>query len=724
MTLRSNVDDLADLAQGSPELIDESGIATGVVLRRRLGVGGMATVFLGERTRDMPHGVLSPLTPHKLAIKVMQLSTARELARMGVDPLRLFSRESVALARLAERKPPTPFIVGFYGCGLSDVETKHGTHRVPWLALEYVDGGNAGSLLTDRVLAARQGIDPVRALRLLRGIVDGLSVIHEEKMIHRDLKPDNVLVAGPIDDEIPKLTDYGITRVEGLETVVAGATLAYAGFEQLMPSGDFRNPLIGPWSDVHALAAVVWFVLGGEQWFDDHGWYDGQRRSLRTASRLHPGFVVDEALVDALDLVLSRGASPRLPDVALTLAGAQTFHDVCATRYPAMRVGEPRHADVASFAAQLFPLLEHVAEAWAERAGRDNVPATSYRATVPVERISTPASSRATLVDEVRARTPHPPDPARPPLALSPGKVAFQADGKILVVCGGDLYFYVDDQPYAVVPPTEERARIAEAKWATHVGEPGYAIVGERHLHFLRTGKWRAVSPPTREGGAAVGDIQAILGSRGRLAVITAENDESEGGPELWRTSGGHWLGPLPIPLNGVVHAIAEGPYGMLVVGSGTNGRGRASFLAPDGATTVFARGVSHGPPLLVGVCGNERESWAASHTQILRFDRSAAEVEHDALGDVPVCMALDLVGLPWLVTRRRILRRETSGPTPAGGASRWRVVCDRPAGAAPFVALGFTPEGARVLDAAGNSVHVVPADVEHWRFSRVPPTS
>ncbi|MEO7094261.1 MAG: protein kinase [Polyangiales bacterium] len=714
--LRSASDDLADLAYGMPELLDENGGRTGIHLRKRLGVGGMATVFLAEREGELPRGLLSPSTPQRMALKFMQLSTARDLAKVGIDPLRLFSRESVALARLTERKPPTPFVVGFYGCGISDVETRHSLSRVPWLALEYVDGGNAGSSLTDRVMQARTGIDPVRALRLARGIVEGLSAIHDEKMVHRDLKPDNVLTAGPIDDEIPKLTDYGITRVEGIETVIAGATLAYAGFEQLMPA-DMRNPLIGPWSDVHALSAVIWFVLGGEQWFEDQSWYSGHRRSLRTAGRLHAGFSIDPDALEALDAVLARGAAPRIPQIAFDHEGASTFHQVCLVRYPAMSKGAERYADVASFAAELFPLLERAAAAWTERAVRDNVPATSYRATVPVE--SDGPRTSPIRVEEVPPRAPHPPDPSLSPLSIRPGVVAFQADGKVLAASGDRLFFFVEDQPYVVVPDAAARARIAEALFACHVGELGYAIVGPRAIQFLRAGRWRSLDLPKRADGGEVGDIQAGLGARGRLAVITAETEASEGGPELWRTSGSHWVGPLAIPLNGDVHAMAEGPWGMLLVGSKGGKRARASFLGPDGATNVYAQGVGNTPALLVAACGNERDAWAASESRIFRFDRSAAEVEHVDLGERPVQMALDLVGIPWLVSERRVLRREApAGHTPlsTGGISPWRVLHRREESSPRFVAIGFTPEGARVLDEAGGSVRIFPSDVGRWR--------
>jgi hypothetical protein len=382
-----------------------------------------------------------------------------------------------------------------------------------------------------------------------------------------------------------------------------------------------------------------------------------------------------------------------------------------------MLKGPERYADVASFAADLFPILDSIAAAWAERAARDNVPVTSYRATVPLTSEDAGDSRRTPYrVEEVAPRPAHPPDPSRPPMSIGAGKVAFQADGKVLVVSGDRLYFFVEDQPYAVVPPDGESARMAEARWAQHVGELGYAIVGPRQIHFLRGGKWRALAPPKRQSGGEVGPIVACLGSRGRLSIITAETDDSEGGPELWRTSGAHWVGPLAIPLGGEVRAMAEGAYGMLIVGGKGDKRARASFLGPDGGVMVYAQGVSNTPPLEVAVCGNERDAWAASGQMIFRFDRSAAEVELPDLNERPVQMALDLVGLPWLVTERSVLRREAALGTPTPGRSPWRVVAKRAQGAPRFAAIGFTPEGARVIDEASGSLRIVPSDLAGWR--------
>src|SRR4029079_17769817 len=221
-------------------------------------------------------------------------------------------RETVALGRMMERKPPTEFVVGYYGCGHADVEVGSGSgsssrrssdqtdveiRRLPWMALEFIDGGLEGVTLTQRVnRAAGEGIDPNRALRLLRGIIEGVTALHAEGILHRDLKPDNVLVTGPIDDETPKLADCGIARVDGIAATAAAMTLTYGEPEQLLSKPGESNPLVGPWTDIHALSAVIWFILGGEHWCrgeSDTGWRRGFRRSLLTAPRVHPAFHAD-----------------------------------------------------------------------------------------------------------------------------------------------------------------------------------------------------------------------------------------------------------------------------------------------------------------------------------------------------------------------------------------------------------------------------------------------
>ena len=110
-------------------------------------------------------------------------------------------------------------------------------------------------------------------------------------------------------------------------------------------------------------------------------------------------------------------------------------------------------------------------------------------------------------------------------------------------------------------------------------------------------------------------------------------------------------------------------------------------------------------------MCRAGRESWAAGTGFVLSFDRTTVREEIVDTQEAPVAMALDVVGVPWLVTARTVARRHVES-----GVGRWRVYHRRADEAPPFVGVGFTPDGARVLDALGGGVHITPDDVETWR--------
>src|SRR5262249_52124045 len=150
----------------------------------------------------------------------------------------------------------------------------------------------------------------------------------------------------------------------------------------------------------------------------------------------------------------------------------------------------------------------------------------------------------------------------------------------------------------------------------------------------------------------------AVIADGRVFGIVTGETDDSEGGPELWRSvDGSTWSDPAVLPLGGDVNAIAYGPYGFLIAGARGGKRARAIHLRLDGQATLFTQGVNDKPPLLVAVSGALRESWAAGPGVILRFDSGGAATEAADNTEAPVAMGLDLVGSPWLVTERAVLR-------------------------------------------------------------------
>jgi len=680
----------------------------------------MSAVFLaetdGQRSRD-----LSPATPRRFAIKFMRADTERELTRANIDPLTIFVKEAVALGRVAERRPPTEFVVGFFGSGKANVAVGSTQPRaLPWLAIEYVDGGTAGTSLTERVHRAQDGVDPIRALRLVRGIFEGVRVLHAEKIVHRDLKPDNVLVVGPVDDETPKLADCGIARIEGMPGMtIAGMTPEYGGPEQaisMMIQGQ-SNPLVGPWTDVHALAAVVWFILASEPWClsnVDKAWHAGERRSLRTASRLHPAYVLDTKLLAQLDAVLSRGAAHRIVSDVWRRPGAEQLASIARARYPSMFAGPERFADVEAFAAELMPVLERIASRWTSHAAKSNSAATAFRPTQMLlgENIDALVQPLA-RVSEIASPTIEGTHSTFPQLtAIEPGNIVFQPDGKFLSRLGERIIYFVDGEPHKVGVPDDLRELVAQSRWLVRGPGGGFALVGATHIMLIRSGRMTVAPLPARESGGEVGEIQAVIGDGRMFGLVTSETDDSNGGPELWRsTDGASWQGPTLLPIGGDVHALALGPYGLLIVGSRRGTKARAMFLGLDEQTTVFAAGVNDKPALTVAVASAGRETWGAGDGLVLRFDRGAAMPEKLDPSGAPTAMGLDLVGVPWLVTQHAVLRRHVEA-----NAGVWKTYYRRSAALPPLVGIGFTPDGASVIDARGGIVQIQPHDVAGWQ--------
>lgn len=701
--LRSNDEQLRDLAEGEPVLVDAATRQpSGIRLLRWLGSGGMSAVFLAERDPAVRSSLLSPITPRRVAVKIVKPSTEHELCRLNLRSVDITRREIAALDRVRRMNPPTPLIIGLFGSG-SVLVRSFGDEpsELPWIVLELVEGGGAGATLTERVTRGSTGpMDPVRALRLVRGLVEGVGILHQFGVIHRDLKPDNVFVAGPIDDEVPKIADCGIARVEGLSgATISAATLGYAGPEQVLSARwpTERNPLVGPWTDVHALAATIWFILGGEPWYrSPTEWNTGVRRSLRTARHLHRALSHDEALLDAVDGALRRGAAHGLPEQAGVAAGAPSHRHLAPGLFGG---GERRHATVADFAADLLPLLEDCEARWIERAADERVPVTAFRST-RVRGIAGSVGAPPAHVREV-------PAPANLPAgAMGPGDVVFLPGQWGFCRLGDKVFCFSQVEPsfFEVPVPAARRRLVAESRWVVRGPERGIALVGPGHVLLLPQTDFQALPLPRRPRGGEVGAIQAVIGDGRVFGVVTAETDDSNGGPELWTWAGTSWKGPTILPLGGDVLSIFSGSSGILAVGARNGKRARAFLLGHDRQSRVFTE-VNDRAPLVVATAGAEGESWAAGAGGVLRFDAGGAVEEQVQGAGVPVAMALDRDGIPWLLRERTVARR-------VGGSSPlWWTLHERAAAEPPLVAIGFTAEGARVMDGRGGGLLIQPQD-------------
>ncbi len=213
----------------------EDGIPTQIgryTIDRLLGAGAMGYVFLG---RD-------PELDRSVAIK-----TVRDL-KMAEDALSTFLERFRNEARAAARLHH-PNIVQVYDVG---EEPEVG----PYLVFEYV----AGSTLK-QILKSKGPLEPARVIRLATEIADALSLAHENEIIHRDIKPDNLLVTP---DGQTKLADFGIARIPNASLTREGqflGTPCYAAPETL------SKGRYGPHSDLFSFAAMLYESISGARAF-------------------------------------------------------------------------------------------------------------------------------------------------------------------------------------------------------------------------------------------------------------------------------------------------------------------------------------------------------------------------------------------------------------------------------------------------------------------------
>ncbi|MER5203003.1 Stk1 family PASTA domain-containing Ser/Thr kinase [Streptomyces sp. NPDC002825] len=190
----------------------------------RIAVGGMATVYRAVDTR----------LDRVLALKVMHPDLATDAAFVE-----RFIREAKSVARLAH-----PNVVGVFDQGAEGAYV--------YLAMEYV----AGCTLRD-VLRERGALSPRAALDILEPVLAALGAAHRAGFVHRDMKPENVLIG---DDGRVKVADFGLVRAVGSATATTGAvlgTVSYLAPEQIEHgTADTR-------ADVYACGVVLYEMLTG-----------------------------------------------------------------------------------------------------------------------------------------------------------------------------------------------------------------------------------------------------------------------------------------------------------------------------------------------------------------------------------------------------------------------------------------------------------------------------
>jgi serine/threonine protein kinase len=293
--------------------------------------------FIGQGAMGLVYRAYHAQLQRTGAVKVLQGIAP------DADSTARFRHEAQAIAQMRH-----PNIVNVYDFGEHD-----GT---PYMIIEYVPGGSLANRLSQGPL------DPAVSLKYLRGIASGLDYAHGLGIVHRDVKPANVLLEK---DDSPVLADFGLAKLlQGSSlksmTGVTTGTPAYMAPEQVTGSK------VGPAADRYALATIAYEMLTGVIPFDGEGLMEllyahVHREPAPPSARNHSlgprvdavimrGLAKDPAarwdsctaMVDALSAALTRRPEPA---VARTVVMAPT---PSAPQYAASAIAAPSYVDTES----------------------------------------------------------------------------------------------------------------------------------------------------------------------------------------------------------------------------------------------------------------------------------------------------------------------------------------------------------------------------------------
>jgi serine/threonine-protein kinase len=293
----------------------------------RLARGGMATVYLAlDRRLD-----------RTIAIKVMHPQLAED-----EEFVSRFIREAKSAARLSH-----PNVVAVYDQGADD-----GT---VFLAMEHVAGRTLRDLMREKGrLSARQ------TLEIMESVLAALGAAHHAGIVHRDVKPENVLLA---DDGRIKVADFGLARAVSGATSHTSATGVLMGTVAYLSPEQVERGVADPRSDVYAAGILLFEMLTGAKP------YDGDTAIQVAYRHVHDDVPAPSSMVPGL---------PASLDALVTRA---------TSRDP-----DGRPDDARRFLAEVAQVRRGLSDAELDTAGRATLPAPALSAPAHTVVVSTPAS--------------------------------------------------------------------------------------------------------------------------------------------------------------------------------------------------------------------------------------------------------------------------------------------------------------------------------------------
>jgi len=362
-----------------------------------LGRGGMATVYEAYEER----------LERAIALKVLP----PEFLHTGTFARR-FEKEAKVVAKLEH-----PNIVPIYASGISD--------GIPWMSMRLLGGGNMGTLLRKR----RPDAD--HAVRLLRAVADALDYAHARGVVHRDIKPTNILLddAGGV-----YVGDFGLAQMlDGAPGLTRSGTLT--GTPQYMAPEQVLGNQADHLSDVYSLGIVAYEVFVGAIPFTADSPVAVLMKHVNEPLPVPPDGLLAPALMRALRRAAAKHPGDRWPSAGAFVTALESAVDVPHGR----------------------PALHDAG--WADRPARSRVAWTGAAAGVvlatagltwfvvrqpPPDQTPTPPSASEQLSDAAQPAAPAPLAPETDPPALADGRAPVRPKPLVKPVAP------------AVLPPTQE----------------------------------------------------------------------------------------------------------------------------------------------------------------------------------------------------------------------------------------------------------------------------
>ena len=251
---------------------------------RLIGRGGMAQVYIGYDTR----------LSRTVAIKVLRSDMATDdtfLAR--------FRREAQSSAALNH-----PSIVGVYDTGDEDIATDSGTVTLPFIVMEYVKGRTVRDLLSSG--------DPIpidEAAQITAGVLSALEYSHHEGIIHRDIKPGNIMLTpkGNV-----KVMDFGIARAIADATSQMTQTNTVVGTAQYLSPEQARGEVVDARSDLYSAGCLLYEMLTGRPPFTGDSALSVAYQHVSKAPQ--PASSIASDIPDSLDRVIMKALAKNKDD--------------------------------------------------------------------------------------------------------------------------------------------------------------------------------------------------------------------------------------------------------------------------------------------------------------------------------------------------------------------------------------------------------------------------